>query len=184
MFLSPYLHLPGTPPTPPPPHPPTPRPAAGLVPKLKPCPLATFAQLCTCLTKFISERCHQRSSSSSRALRQRLDALAAEAVLMQPIMHQLMVAALSYLQRYSAPPLEEGASMGKADSRTGGKEGVEVGRMQEQDGASRAGRGEQVSANFQFIRAAAAAAASAGRALHVSSPCCVPAVWTTQAHLI
>ncbi len=53
--------------------------------------------------------------------------------------------------------------------------------MEEQNGA---GRGEQVPAQLQFmIRAAAAAAESAGRALHVSSPCCVPAMWTTQAHL-
>lgn len=158
-----------------------PPPAADLVPKLKPCPLATCAQLCTCLTKIIAQHCRQRSSCGGRALGQRLGALAVEAQLLQPILHQLMVAALAARDRHGPLPLVEEASVYAGTVGTAGTAGTggagDAAGLQEEAVAAGGPEGQLEAVPppphvVQFIRAAAAAAENTGKALHVSGGLC------------
>jgi hypothetical protein len=161
--------------------------AADLVPKLKPCPLATCAQLCTCLTKLIAERCNQRRRVGGRALVQRLDGLAVEALLLQPILHQLMVAALAARDRHGPLPLVEEASVSVGTAGAGGPgeadqaAGLHEAPVQQEAvvAGDEEGRQEEVPPppHVQFIRAAAAAAENTGTALHVSAGLLKAVAW-------
>jgi hypothetical protein len=164
---------------------PPPLPPAGLVPDAQCCPLATATLLCLCLSRVISTTVYEQLSLQAKEESSPgLVYIGSEAMLLQPILHQMLVHAVQQhaeaqqrhereeqrqqrhelrLQKLASSGWGAGAGYG---SRVW-KEGVEGPAGAE--AAAGSSTAQQASGQEQgFMEVAASAVNDAGKALHVS----------------